>query len=336
MNISQIKLLTWLCAALLTLGLSLYVFRFVTQLKEKQRPPDGAKIQALIEEIEPPKVKVDEVVTYADIKRLFHEFNWTGRVIEAPVAAGAAPEPQAIEKTSVRDLVHLQMIKVDLGDPKNSSAFIKYKPKSGIQNSGTPPGFLLREGDALASPHDYAKIESITADGVTFVFREEGRDPETLTAEEFDISTAIVQVGPDGVRVPKSRSSIPRGEREPFRPERTTVFGANRYMLGSEDMAYLNENYAQVMARELRTARHQDPRTGKYDGIEIKEVAQGSIAERHGAQAGDVIKSINGHPVTSVNEAITFAKNNADQYTVWEIVVESKGKTKTIIYETPE
>jgi C-terminal processing protease CtpA/Prc len=64
-------------------------------------------------------------------------------------------------------------------------------------------------------------------------------------------------------------------------------------------------------------------------------VAVGSIAERHGAQEGDVIKSINGHPVTSVQEAITFAKNHANEYTVWKIVVENKGKSRTVIYESP-
>lgn len=49
-----------------------------------------------------------------------------------------------------------------------------------------------------------------------------------------------------------------------------------------------------------------------------------------------MIKSVNGHPVTSVSEAITYVKNNSSQYTTWEVVVESKGKLKTLFYHSPQ
>ena len=56
----------------------------------------------------------------------------------------------------------------------------------------------------------------------------------------------------------------------------------------------------------------------------------------HGGQDGDIIKSINGHPVTSTAEAITYVKNNEDKYNVWEVVVENKGKSRTVTYESPQ
>jgi S1-C subfamily serine protease len=59
-----------------------------------------------------------------------------------------------------------------------------------------------------------------------------------------------------------------------------------------------------------------------------------SIAERHGAKEGDVVKSINGHPVNTTNEAITFVKTNKDKYSSWEVVIENKGKTRTVTYES--
>ena len=48
-----------------------------------------------------------------------------------------------------------------------------------------------------------------------------------------------------------------------------------------------------------------------------------------------MIKSINGTPVTQLSEAITFVKNNKDKYSTWEVVVENRGQTRTVIYETP-
>jgi S1-C subfamily serine protease len=59
------------------------------------------------------------------------------------------------------------------------------------------------------------------------------------------------------------------------------------------------------------------------------------MAERHGAQAGDVIKSINGHTVNSTQEAITYVKTNSNKYTTWEVVIENKGKTRTVTYQSP-
>ena len=64
----------------------------------------------------------------------------------------------------------------------------------------------------------------------------------------------------------------------------TQAFGQNCYMLGTDDVAYANDNFAQILAEDVRTARHQDKRTGKYDGVEVKSVTPGSFAERHGAE----------------------------------------------------
>jgi hypothetical protein len=40
--------------------------------------------------------------------------------------------------------------------------------------------------------------------------------------------------------------------------------------------------------------------------------------------------------VTSVQEAISFAKMNASQFSTWEIVVERNGKLQTFYYQSPQ
>lgn len=350
MNIAQAKILSWMTAAALAVGLSVYVVVFLREVKDKNVLPDPVHVQAVLDETKTVETKTEDLVAYADVRRLFHSscekckgdkncrhLNWTGALQVAPPPVSTTDvevKPEAAV-VPVKELVRILMVKVDMEDPAQSDVFLKYRPKAGVQNTGKPPGFLLRQGDHLASPHGHIRIDSITAEGVLFAFDNEAREKETLVPDEFDVGAGIVQVGPDGVIQPTQRSSIPRGTAPVFKPNSTQSLGLNHFVLGTKDMAYFNENYAEVLVQDVRTVRHQDPRTGKYDGIEIKEVAAGSIAERHGAQEGDVIKSINGVPVTSIQEAITFAKNHANEYTVWKIVVENKGKTRTVTYETP-
>jgi hypothetical protein len=348
MNIGQIKILSWLGAVLLTSFLAFYVWTFVRGLEQIRRPPDAEKIRAALEESEPVKAKAQDLVAYADVTRLFllnckdckgnpncHHMNWTGKVAPPPVVEGDPDKPKPVLVIPVKDLVRVLMVRVDMSDPKESIVFLKYTPKSGLKNTGTPPGYSLREGDKLSPPHDKIRVESIDAAGVTFAFDEAGREKETLVPAEFELKSGIAEVGPNGVVLPPLGSTIKRGQTVTFNPPHTVAIGKDKYILGREDMQYINENYAQVI-NQVRWERHQDPHTGKYDGIELKEVVPGSLAAQHGAQEGDVIKSINGHPVTSVQEAITFAKNNSGKYTTWEIVVDSHGQTKTITYHSPQ
>jgi hypothetical protein len=347
MNIGQIKIFSWGAAGLLTTGLAFYVALFVRNLDAKRRPPDREKIQAALEAAEPPKPKAADLVSYEDVRRLYlpscdhckdnkncRHLNWTGK----PPPAPAAVDVHVDEKPTpdpVSELVKIQLVEVDLSDPKLSTVGLKYKPKSKVPNNAAAGFFLLHPGEHLASPHQYARIESIDSQGVVFAFEDKTRADETIFPDEFELKTKIVQVDPDGVIRPVL-TGIPVGKTAPWRPNKTTPFGQNRWQIGVDDAAYANENYAKILAEDLRTGRHQDPRTGRYDGIEVQSVTPGSFAERHGAEEGDIIKSINGHPVTSVQEAISFAKMNANQYTTWEIVVERNGRLQTFYYNTPQ
>lgn len=349
MNIGQVKLLSWAAAALLTAGLGFYVLSFVRALPEKRRLPDPPKVEAILKAVQPVKPKAADLVDYEDVRRLFlpscekcksnaacRHLNWTGK---PPAPPPIDPGPQADApppRVPVADLVRILMVKVDSGDRTQSAVFLKYRPKAGVQTNGTATGSHLREGDRLAVPHQAARIESIAPEGVIFAFDEEGRENETVAPEEYDLGATIVQVTGDGERMLPKVSNIPRVDAPPWRPAKTTAYGQNRWMLGTDDVTYANENFAQILADDVRTARHHDPRTGKFDGVEIKAVTPNSFAERHGAQEGDVIKSINGHPVTSVQEAISYAKMNANQFTTWEIVVDRNGKLQTFVYHSPQ
>lgn len=277
MNIGQIKVLSWLAAALLTLGLSFYVYRFLADLPALQAPPDPKKIRAVLEAVEPYKVKTEDLVAYSDVVRLMlpscdackrndpnhRHLNWTGKpkAIEAPPEQNAGPvEP---ERVPVKELVAVSMIQVDLAYPEQSSVYLKYKARAGV-----PGGELLVIGDHLAPPHDKIRIESISAEEVVFAFEGVERANESFGPTEFS-TTEIVHVGPDGVVVPTLGSGIPRSDAGPFRPGRTTAIGENKFVLGTEDVDRIANDWSRILTEDVRHARHQDPRTGKYDGIEI-------------------------------------------------------------------
>jgi hypothetical protein len=337
MNISQIKLVAWLAAGLLTLGLSAYVVLFIQRLPELEAPLDTNEIRAALEDVPPVEAKTDELIAYDDVKRLFHEtgLNWTGKqaVVEAPVTA-IDTGPKAPPKVPVTDLLKVLMLQVDPVDASQSVAFVKYLPKAQV-----PPmkigGIGLRVGDRLLEPHDHVRVESIAIDGVTFAFDDEARDKETLAPPELDTESLIVAVGPDGIAT-SIRSNIPKGAQRPRETAKQTFeYQPNKFRIGTEDAANFEQNYSRILTEEVAHQRHRDPRTGRYDGVELTEVRPGGTAEKHGAQSGDIIKSINGHPVTSVPEAINYAKVNAGKYAKWDVVIERKGREMTITYDSP-
>ncbi len=334
MNIGQIKVVSWTAAALLTLGLGAYVWSFVSTLETRRALPDADVVRKQLSTVEAAPVKNDGQVKYEDVRRLFHDLNWTGAVQQVAQPVETTQTPREPEVVPVRDLVRVLWVQVDLGDKAGSSIFLKYKPKAQVENKGLG-GFLLHEGDTLARPHEGTKIESITTEGVTFSFANADRPKETLFPAEFDARAQIVQVGPDGIAMPQTTSLIPRRVGKTIVPGKTTPLGSNRYMLGTEDLQLASDNYLDILSNDVRLNQHRDPRTGRYDGVEISDVSPGSFAERHGATKGDVVKSINGHAVNSTQEAINFVKMNKDKYTTWEVVIENKGKTRTVTYESP-
>ncbi|MCY2960314.1 MAG: hypothetical protein NTY35_09130 [Planctomycetota bacterium] len=333
MNIGQIKIVSWTTAALLTVGLGAYVWSFVSTLEQRRALPDADTVRKQLS-VEAAPVKNDGQVKYEDVRRLFHDMNWTGAMQVVAKPEEIVPENRVPEVVPVRDLVRVLWVQVDLGDRAGSSVFLKYKPKAQVENKGLG-GFLLREGDALARPHEGMKIDSITTDGVTFSFADAARSKETLFPAEFDARAQIVQVGPDGIAMPPATGAIPRRQGTAFVPGKTTPLGTNRYLLGTEDLQMASDNYLDILSNDVQLRQHRDPRTGRYDGVEINDVTPGSFAERHGATKGDVVKSINGHAVNSTQEAINFVKMNKDKYSSWEVVIENKGKTRTVTYDSP-
>jgi len=335
MNVTSIKAVCWSTSVAATLYLSYHVWDFYDNLEQSTVTVDPVAVKSLLDENLDLTIKVAERTDYRDIKRTYVIMNWTGKKAVEPtrVVEKGPAEPARPVYVPVAKLLSILMIQVDLEESAESRILVRYLGNGITATEGT-----LSEGDTLPKPHDGITLKKIDVDGVVFSFENKEREEETLAPSlGGGDEVLIVSIGPGGERRPVGPGlRIPVTARKAaFRPAETTLIGTNKYRIGTDDATYLGENFAQVLTHEVASRVHYDARTGKRDGVEITRVQPNSVAARHGAQEGDIIKSINGHPVTSKQEAVKFVKNNQDRYTTWEVVVENLGRERTVTYESP-
>jgi len=339
MNISTIQNLVWVgslaCASYL--GYFLYEYKQPETQLLMQRLPDDDYRSALEHGLEIPEPEIHMEFDFPVVKRLFHEMNWSGK--EPPKPVIKEPEPDTPQPTSVEpmsDLVEVIFVRAATFDPSASQALVNYKDAELARNGGDENGLAeLHVEDHLPAPHEYAFVREIVEAGIVFGFDTEGRDDELVVPPVMEGGVHIVEAGPGGALMPIREELINNLPDAPvYRPAETIMIGPNQYQGGVDDWAYAGDNYAEIIA-QVRHRRYRDPNTGQYAGIEIQDVPSGSFAAKHGLKSGDIIKSVNGHPVNSPQEGIQFAKNNADKYSTWEVVIENKGVERTVTYESP-
>ena len=331
MNITGIQKLIWLGSIVAGGYLGWYLYEF----KQNQARLAEVKFRdALEKDISVAELKDDVEFDFPVVKRIYHDMNWTGVPPVEPVAVEKPKDqPVSASATPVSDLLEVLFSRSAPFDTQRSLALVTYKAQA-LRHGGDNTARLVLQ-DRLPDPYADIFVKDITDEGVVFGFDDEAREPELVGTPIVKGGIQIVQAGADGALVPTVISGLAELPNVPaYRPQETVLIGRNRYRVGSDDAARIGTDYASIIA-QLNPTRHRDATTGQYDGIEVKVVPANSVAAAHGVKSGDVIKSINGHAVSSVQEAIQYAKNHSDEYSTWEIVIENKGAERTVTYETP-
>jgi hypothetical protein len=341
MNPARAKLSSWTAAAVLGTVLCLYVAWNIQRFPERARNVSTEKMEQVLNNTpEIVKSGSDSLVEYGQVRAAMIDWAWNA---PPPPAVAEGPREEApVQQAAltVDKLVKVLGYSVDVAEPANSKAILKYLPESKVRPPAREAGAQLKEGtlklagQRLDEPIDHIRIVSITSAGVEFGFDEDGRATEILLPADFDLSQRLAYVDLSELAVRADAIPIPR--RAYTTPTETIQIGQNRFRIGTDDALLIADDFPRILSEEVEIHRHRDPATGRYDGLEITRIAPGSIAERHGAQTGDVIKSINGHPVTSQAEAINFVKTNAEMYDKWEVVVSNLGQERTVTYYSPE
>ncbi len=340
MNTSQLKLLSWTAAGLLGAGLAGYVGWFATRLPEFRAGVPQTRLLEVLQDVDEVVQKSDAVMPYTTVAGAIIDLNWTGK--PAPVKVVETTEQAQVEtpRDAVADLITLMLVSFDAEAPLDSRCVLKYTPKARV--TSTPPagptgvaGWVKNVGDRLEAPLAHIRVEAVHPDGVEFAFDDEARAHERVRPKEIALKGLARLNDESELMLLSSDIEIQRRGFDGPSPARTELVGEGIYRIGYEDAREFEANYADILAREVAWQPHRDKR-GRPDGIQITQVQPDSVAYSHGVATGDVIKSINGHPVSSPQEAIAFVKNNQDNYSKWEVEVESKGRLKTLVYYSPD
>ncbi len=347
MNIKRWKGLLWLASFSVGGYLAWYVSDFLRRKPELAQEVSDKELSAVLDSIPKPDQPEIDVVPYPEIKRFLQELDWTGKPPPAPDVA----RPEVVEaapKIPVRDLLLVLVIKVDTVDPKQSLAVVKFVDPKLQSHNLVKEDTILRVGERLFSPFQDVRVEGFTAEkdasgqivrcAIVFAFDDAAREKETVSASEYESprEIGIVAVGAGGAILPETQKRITaRANPEPYNPRKTQLIRKNEYQIGSDTLGELDQDYSRILSRDVEYETYRNPRTGATEGIKINRVAPNSLPAQHGLSEGEILKSINGHKVTSVNDAIAFVKANAESTDTWYAVFEKQGREFTRTYHSP-
>lgn len=340
MNLSLIQNVAWLGSAALAGYLGWYLFDFKQHQFERLSVQPNSIFEAALTNVVRPEPIDTADFDFPIVELLYHQMNWTGKP-KPKVVEAAVEGPVTVErpKISVASLLDVLFIRSANFDSAQSLALVSYTDQ-GLKRKAKDGMAQLNIGDHLPEPHQAIFVKKILGKGVLFGFEvaegEDPREPELLSTPELDSGIVIVEAGPDGALAPTVESLFGPGLNAPaYNPLETIQTGPDRFLVGTDDAKQFRDNFASIIANTDHR-QHRDPNTRQPDGIELTKVPGGSIAAKHGAKEGDIIKSVNGHAVTTTQEAIKYAQNNAEKYSTWEILVENQGVERTVYYEVPE
>jgi len=338
MNIRSLKALTWLGAVGVAGLLAWEVVDFLRRKPELEKQVPEEELAEVLQGFEAPAEPRRNLVDYAHVRAVFLDMDWTGTPpVEKPRLTGPADEGVKRPAIPVARLLTVLALQVDETDPAGSRVYVHYTDAKLVALNRKPEARFLKIGDRLPAPYADARVDAITPEGVRFVFDDAEREAELV---EFPSEpSGIVQLG-EGEKAaifrPERRiGSGGGGTAAPFRPKKTVQYGKNEFQIGTETAAEVDRDFTRILSRDVgyRTAR--DPRTNAIKGIQITDVAPNSIPAQHGLSPGEIVISINGHRVTSVNDAVAYVKQEAKTTNTWNVVFEKQGKQFTRTYKSP-
>lgn len=342
MNTAQQKLVVWTITGLLGAGLAGYLALSLPQFNSWKQTVSKERMATTLQRVPDVGDKREDMLASALVERGLKSLDWTGKPPpEKPVEEVKPNGNTGPVRELVRDLIQIRAIRYDAAVPAQSEVLLKYRSTAMVVAPGNTDGtFLKRAGDRLEGRLNQIEISAVYPGSVEFNFiNEPNRDRELVAPAPFSLSRFYAVVEPGATPVSRTPVDVLSNiDRRPDAPPdaQTVQISPSKFRIGTEDAAEINDNYAEILTSDVSMDRHRDPKTRRFDGIEIKNVKPGSIAARHGVQDGDVIKSINGTPVSSKEEAIVFVKNNKDKYDVWEVEIWNKGQTRVVTYYPPK
>jgi len=205
-------------------------------------------------------------------------------------------------------------------------------------------------GDKMSSPGNYFLVGTITGPGGNSwaILQEKGSRTQQIFrvhgkidgGKIVRVSRNQIQIEQDGKRETLSLSE----ERTGFRPagkllpppgptpskgEQVKRLSANRFLVNREDVTAAVGNINQFMTQG-RLRPHFE--MGKPSGYSVSEIVPGSLMEKLGLKNNDIIKKVNGMPVSRPEDIMqAYAQLQRDSNI--EVEVERSGRAEVLRYE---
>jgi hypothetical protein len=112
----------------------------------------------------------------------------------------------------------------------------------------------------------------------------------------------------------------------------TNTGGLVVWEISTQEQQFLRRNYQRLVS-EVTAVPHIG-KNGKVDGLELKEIESTSIVAKRGFQERDVVKSVNGEPVTDMAKLPALFRKHRDAGEI-TIVYVRRGVERTTTYKVP-
>jgi hypothetical protein len=324
MNVKLLKRILWVVNSLLVAAILLVAVRFFVLGGGRQAiARDGEKV--LGKENVPKAIQTVQTsqLLPADTFMATWKLALSGNppVLEKPPTPGEAPKPVAPLAKDYK----LLWTKVDTGDALSCQVHLEQIAKKEILS--------VVVGGLVDGVWKLARVRNDEADF-----------EQTRTGEQVTLKVDRAPGGPLFAGGPEEGGPVSRGttiggedqSRQPREgPRREMVEsrpGSGIYDVPPETQAWWSDYGEEVLEKDVTIQPVNDPETGKPAGLMLKDITAGSYAARSGLEPGDIVRSVNGVPVHSRQDAITYVRGPGKDAPRYVVEVERNGRILTRTY----
>ena len=308
-------------ASLAGFGWSFY--DFIINKAEYNQPLTSEGLKSLNKKVKPPKLGQvsGHLEKWDGNYDHLYNLNVTG-VVKVEDSGPVAPPPEPPKPRFGPDDVTLASIVYSKGGI--SAAYLI--PAGAEPDGAMPAGDYYLVGDSFevpSKPGVSLKVEAI---------RESEVDLATSEGEDaFTLVMLITEVDPNKVIMDGSVEG-PIGSQRVF-PKETEMIALDDYVVGTEDVAKYQEMGDDQIFSEVRVQQARDAQLA-VRGLRITSIKAGSLFERVGLQADDVVLSVNGIPAKDRGHLMSQLRQGGAKDVV-QVEIERRGGKRTLTYRLP-
>ena len=115
-------------------------------------------------------------------------------------------------------------------------------------------------------------------------------------------------------------------------PEESYLVVDDPFVITQEQLHYYVENLSTLLS-EVRLLNHYDS-DGSVDGLLVAEMAPGSVFSKRGFSPGDIIKEVDGTPLTDASQLTAIAQTIVKEDLPFvDVTIERDGEEDILVYE---